>query len=349
MRRRRGGGCDEGGGDAGGRHAGRFVRAELRELHPYTLDQTACRFKLDQNEVPWDFPARLKRRRSSGSPPSTGRAIPTSTPTSCAARSPSGLDWPMEGVLVGNGSNELLGVTLEGAGAARRRGARRCCPRSGSTRCSCAAPAAARGSSRRAPICAADRGARAEIERDAGRPLLLCSPNNPTGAAATVEEIERLLAALDAPLLLDNAYGEFCRYDYRPLLDRHPNLLLFRTFSKAWSLAGLRLGYLLAHPDLVAELIKVKLPYNLSHAGVAGRARGARRRRRGGATGPRARRPPRRSGSRCSPELGSRCFPSEANFLLVSARPVARGGETRGSGLPALRDALARAGSWCAT
>jgi histidinol-phosphate aminotransferase len=107
-----------------------------------------------------------------------------------------------------------------------------------------------------------------EIEADPTRPLLLCSPNNPTGDAATPAAVERLLERLDAPLLLDNAYAEFCRHDYRPLLARHPHLVLLRTLSKAWSLAGLRIGYLLAHEQVVTELIKVKLPYNVSHAGA---------------------------------------------------------------------------------
>ena len=52
----------------------------------------------------------------------------------------------------------------------------------------------------------------------------LCTPNNPTGAEPAVERVERLLERLEAPLLLDNAYGEFCRYDYRPLLARYPYL-----------------------------------------------------------------------------------------------------------------------------
>ena len=130
----------------------------------------------------------------------------------------------------------------------------------------------------------------AEVERDPRRPLLLCTPNNPTGDALPPERVEALLERLQAPLLLDNAYGEFCRYDYRPLLARHRHLILFRTFSKAWSLAGLRLGYLLADPALVAELIKVKLPYNLGHAAVlAGRAQADLRRRR---VASRRRRPP---------------------------------------------------------
>ena len=109
----------------------------------------------------------------------------------------------------------------------------------------------------------------AEIARDPTRPVLLCSPNNPTGAAIEPAALAGLLESLQAPLLLDNAYAEFSQLDYRPLLARFPNLVVFRTFSKAWSIGGMRLGYLLADPGLVAELLKLKLPYNLSHAAIA--------------------------------------------------------------------------------
>ncbi len=143
-----------------------------------------------------------------------------------------------------------------------------------------------------------------------------------------VERVERLLERLEAPLLLDNAYGEFCRYDYRPLLARYPHLIVFRTFSKAWSLAGMRLGYLLADPRLVTELIKVKLPYNLGHAGViAGRVAleadaEARRRVRLLV----ARRP---QWAAMLAEEGFEVFPSEANFLLVRCSPPERAREVR--------------------
>jgi histidinol-phosphate aminotransferase len=145
--------------------------------------------------------------------------------------------------------------------------------------------------------------------------------------------VARLAGRLDAPLLLDNAYAEFCRFDYRPLLDEHPNLVLFRTFSKAWGLAGLRLGYLLARPALVAELIKVKLPYNLGHAGIAaGRAalaaEGATARRVRAVIG---RRPQWR---RLLERFGLEVLPSEANFLLVRCGERAR----------AIRDGLAARG-----
>src|SRR6185369_3197724 len=160
----------------------------------------------------------------------------------------------------------------------------------------------------------------AEIERDPRRPLLLCTPNNPTGDAVPVERVERLLERLEAPLLLDNAYGEFCRYDYRPLLARYPHLIIFRTFSKAWSLAGMRLGYLLADPRLVTELIKVKLPYNVGRASiVAGQValeaeEEARRRVRLIV----ARRP---QWAEMLKEAGFEVFPSEANFLLIRCSP----------------------------
>ena len=108
-----------------------------------------------------------------------------------------------------------------------------------------------------------------ELEADPKRPLLLCSPNNPTGDALTARQVAELASQIEAPLLLDNAYAEFCRHDYRPLLAEFEQLVIFRTFSKAWSLGGVRLGYLLADPRLVAELIKVKLPYNLGHASAA--------------------------------------------------------------------------------
>jgi histidinol-phosphate aminotransferase len=321
----------------------RFVRSELRELHPYTLEQTACRFKLDQNEVPWDFPARLKREALARLAAVDWARYPDFHADELRRALAARLRWPMEGILVGNGSNEMLGITLEGMvrpggevlGVLPSFGLYEMFVRRAGGRPRFLAP--------RADLRLQIEELLLEIARDASRPLLLCSPNNPTGAAATVEEIDRLLEALDAPLLLDNAYGEFCRFDYRPLLDRHPNLLLFRTFSKAWSLGGMRLGYLVAHPDLVAELIKVKLPYNLNHAGVAAGLAAL------GGSEASARRIRVLIGRRDQwiemlSALGLDVHPSEGNFLLVSARRVARTDETAAAACRRLRDALARDG-----
>lgn len=311
-----------------------FVRPEFRAMKAYHLDLTPCRHKLDQNEVPWDLPAGLKRRMAERLIAADWARYPDFHADALRRDLGRLHGHPWEGVLVGNGSNELLAVTLtalvpvggEVLGAEPSFGLYRSfiLKAGGVPRFLPPRP------DLRLPV----EELESEIERDPRRPLLLCSPNNPTGDSLPPERLERLLERLEAPLLLDNAYGEFSRSDYRPLLARYPHLVLFRTFSKAWSLAGMRLGYLMADPRLVAELIKVKLPYNVSHAAVAaGRValeadEEARRR----VSILVARRP---QWAAMLEDAGLEVFPSEANFLLVrspspeAAREIREGLEAR--------------------
>ena len=72
---------------------------------------------------------------------------------------------------------------------------------------------------------------------------VLCSPNNPTGNATSPDVVEEILEGIEGLLFLDNAYVEFSETDYLPLMKKHENLVLGRTFSKVHSLAGLRIGY----------------------------------------------------------------------------------------------------------
>ncbi len=91
---------------------------------------------------------------------------------------------------------------------------------------------------------------------------VLATPNNPTGLAMSLDEIERVVAASPGIVVVDEAYVEFNpEGTAASLLDRHPNLIILRTLSKAFGLAGLRLGYLLAHPAVVTELMKARLPF----------------------------------------------------------------------------------------
>lgn len=317
----------------------RFVRPELRALKAYHLDQTPCRHKLDQNEVPWDLPRRLKEEVARRLLERDWARYPDFHSDALRQDLAERHGHPVEGVLVGNGSNELLGIALEALVAAGG---------TDSGEVLGADPGfglypmfVLRAGGRyvalppRADLALPVKELRAEVDRNPRRPLILCTPNNPTGAAVTPAEVADLASRLDAPLLLDNAYGEFCEHDYRPLLADHPNLLLFRTFSKAWSLAGLRLGYLMAHPDLVAELIKVKLPYNLGHGtAVAGRvalaAEAVARRRVAAIVGRRD------QWMEMFRRHGLDPLPSQANFLLVRCGSPAR------SGL--IRDGLAERG-----
>ncbi|MGK8468628.1 pyridoxal phosphate-dependent aminotransferase [Nocardia cyriacigeorgica] len=99
------------------------------------------------------------------------------------------------------------------------------------------------------------------------RLVVLCRPHNPTGTLISQRDLRRFLRTVPAhiPIILDEAYAEFLpapeRLDPLPLLARHPNLLILRTFSKAYGLAGLRIGYALGHPDLITRARRLQLPF----------------------------------------------------------------------------------------
>jgi histidinol-phosphate aminotransferase len=92
----------------------------------------------------------------------------------------------------------------------------------------------------------------------------LCSPNNPTGNAQLVSAVEALCDSIDGLVIVDEAYGEFGGISASMLLERFPNLVVVRTFSKAFALAAARIGYCLADPGVADELARVRLPYHLS-------------------------------------------------------------------------------------
>lgn len=92
---------------------------------------------------------------------------------------------------------------------------------------------------------------------------VIASPNNPTGELVSQGFLHRLLEATDALVMADEAYFEFSHTTARPLLESNENLVILRTFSKAFSLAGVRLGYILANPDVIREYIKVRQPYSV--------------------------------------------------------------------------------------
>jgi histidinol-phosphate aminotransferase len=103
---------------------------------------------------------------------------------------------------------------------------------------------------------------------DGGTKLLfLCSPNNPTGNSIEREDIEMILNNFDGLVVLDEAYINYSRHrSFIPELKDYPNLVVLQTFSKAWGLAGLRLGMCFASPAVIGILNKIKPPYNIGEA-----------------------------------------------------------------------------------
>jgi len=94
--------------------------------------------------------------------------------------------------------------------------------------------------------------------------LILCNPNNPTGHLLPAEQIERVLQVSDKLVLIDETYFEFSGITYKDWIDKYSNLIITRSFSKAFSAAGLRFGYIISSAANITQLKKVITAFNLS-------------------------------------------------------------------------------------
>ncbi|WP_108868403.1 histidinol-phosphate transaminase [Aquimarina aquimarini] len=95
--------------------------------------------------------------------------------------------------------------------------------------------------------------------------LFICSPNNPSGNLIEVERIEKLLQSFNGMIVIDEAYIDFAdKKSWIDSLDKYPNLIVTQTLSKAYGLAGIRLGICYASEEIIAVLSKIKPPYNVN-------------------------------------------------------------------------------------
>lgn len=153
----------------------------------------------------------------------------------------------------------------------------------------------------------------------------LCSPNNPTGTVTPVRDVEEIVSGLDGVLFLDNAYVEFAEIDYRPLLAEFENLVIGRTMSKAYALAGARVGYAFVHPWIVPFYNRASTPFTLNTVSAQA-AIGALEDRASMEAFVRHVRDWR---SRFTRECGFPVSPSGANFLMVDVAPWTGDGMVR--------------------
>lgn len=95
--------------------------------------------------------------------------------------------------------------------------------------------------------------------------MFLCSPNNPTGNLLDAHEITKLITSFSGLVILDEAYIDFAdEASFLPKLQQYPNLIILQTFSKAWGMAGIRLGMAFASENIINVLNKIKYPYNIN-------------------------------------------------------------------------------------
>lgn len=237
------------------------IKQSVRALKAYTLDPVDTPIKLNQNENPFDMPAEVKAEVARRLADRAWSRYPDFVPTRLLEKLAEFAGWRADGVLAGNGSNELIQALMMvtvGPG----------------TRVVIAEPtftlyrlqaSVLGGEVVGVPLderLAFDVAAIARAAEGADV-VVLCSPNNPTGCRIENGDLERLCAGFDGLVVVDEAYHEFSGETAVSLLERHPNLIVLRTFSKAMAMGGLRVGYMLSSPEIAVEVNKAKLPYNL--------------------------------------------------------------------------------------
>lgn len=242
----------------------RDPRPELEALTPYDAKDVRVEVALASNENPLNLPDDVLRKVSERVRDFRFNRYPDPTATELRKliADANGLD--PENVLVGNGGDELIFDLLLAWG-----GPGRTLLDMPPTFTMYAIDAESTGTARvaipRLGDFTVDEGAVLARVREGDIDIVMvANPNNPTGGLCDESFLIELIESTDAIVLVDEAYFEFSRHTMRPHMSRHKNLVLLRTFSKAFSLAGLRVGYLLGDADVVCELMKVRQPYSVN-------------------------------------------------------------------------------------
>jgi len=245
------------------------VRPEVAALPAYRFHAYPASVKLDQNESPDDLPAELRASALERLRSSLWHRYPELHPDGLAARLGDRHGWPGAGVVVTGGSNVLIQalVVLSGIGRqvvalaptfslyeleARLLGA--------------TFVEVPLGPDHAFPVAALERA----VGRGQGV-AFLPAPLAPTGNAVAPDDLRRVAAAAGEgwTIVIDEAYGEFAGVDHDAIARAHPRVVRLRTLSKAFGLAGARVGYALAEPALATELRKTVVPFSVSALQVA--------------------------------------------------------------------------------
>jgi len=243
-----------------------LARADLRALAPYSsarMEAKAADVMLNANESPW--------------PPSDddGLALnryPEPQPVLLAERLAELYGVRPGQVLVGRGSDEAIDLLVRGFCRPEIDAVAMCPPTFGMYAVCAGVQAAAIEKVPLTADFAVDEDALLARLPAATKVLFLCSPNNPTGGVVRLNQIDRIAAALAerSLVIVDEAYIEFADApSASSLIDRHDNLGVLRTLSKAWALAGARVGTLLANEQVVNFLRRIMAPYPLPSPCVA--------------------------------------------------------------------------------
>jgi histidinol-phosphate aminotransferase len=247
------------------------VRDDLQDLHPYGAPQVDVPVRLNTNENPYPPSPRLQQAiaEAVAAAAATLNRYPDRDATELRKDLADYLGHGLTAAQVwaANGSNEVIQQLLQAFGGPGRLAL-------GFEPGYAMHPLIARvtctgwTAAERDEDFGLDPRRAARVVRDSEPSLVfLTSPNNPTGTSAPLELIEAICDTAPGLVVIDEAYAEFAREgtpSALTLLPRYPHLVVTRTMSKAFAMAGARIGYLAAAPDVISKLLLVRLPYHLS-------------------------------------------------------------------------------------
>ncbi len=295
-----------------------YLRPELLDLKPYRSPAFEYKLKMDLNESPFDLPVTVKAELWGRVSKLLWQRYHDEFEPPLKSALSGYADWSEDGILIGNGSNELifhslLAIVPDGAAVVYPEPSFSLYRQN-----SVVVGGRPVGFSLESGDFSADPRRVLRLCREhKARAVVLCSPNNPTGNRVPDETIAAIAESAGCAVIVDEAYCQFASGDARSLLEAHPNLVLLRTFSKAFGLAGLRFGFSLCAPKLALEISKVQLPHHvnfftqlaaltmLGHMDLVNKRIAELKHER------------ERLSTALSALPGVRVYPSEANFILI--------------------------------
>lgn len=239
------------------------LKEGVLKTKPYTLKPEDAPIKLNQNESPYDLPDEIKDNILKKLKNTKWNIYPDFIPDWLYEKTAKFFNLSKENILIGNGSNEMIFTILA---ATLEKGKNVIIP----------VPSFAVYSLISSNINANiikvplnedflyDNNKILEHSKVKGSVTIICSPNNPTGTCMDKDSIENVINASGGIVIVDEAYIHFGGESVIDLIKKYDNLIILRTFSKAFGLAGLRIGMMVSNPALIKELSKVKLPYNIN-------------------------------------------------------------------------------------
>ncbi|MDQ7093655.1 histidinol-phosphate transaminase [Desulfosporosinus sp. PR] len=239
-----------------------FVRPEVRRLVPYKANHMPQCITLDANENPFPWPAGMREKLAAESP--AFNRYPDGMAQALRQAIGGYVKLSPEEILVGNGSDELIQLILLTFGGAGKSLVVHP-PTFSMYQISAHLTSTA---VKEVPLL---EGLYLDVEQmlqAAKAPdvhvLIVCNPNNPTGSLFPRQDILRLVRESGKMVVVDEAYAEFSGETLIPELKNYPNLVILRTFSKAFGMAGLRLGYLLGQAGTIDLINRVRPPFNVN-------------------------------------------------------------------------------------